>query len=99
MPRAGLQTLTLHGSVLGGQVTEVDPARHTPPWHVSPSVQRSPSSHGVSSGAFRVTQSPVPGSQTLTLQRSVLAGQVFGVPGVQTPFWQVSGVHLLLSRS
>jgi hypothetical protein len=96
-PVAGLQTLTLHGSVLVGQVFG-EPDWQVPFWHVSFSVQRFPSWHGVSFGAFWVTQSPVSGSQTLTLHGSVLAGQVFSVPGTQMPFWQLSfSVQALLS--
>ena len=97
-PVAGTQTLTLQGSVLAGHVLG-EPAWHRPLWQVSPTVQRFPSSHTVPLGAFCVTQSPVAGLQTLTLQGSVLAGQVFCGPPRQTPFWHVSSVQRLLSLS
>ena len=91
VPVAGSQV------VHGGQVFGL-PAWQVPLLHVSLSVQRFPSSHGVLSRAFWVTQSPVAGAQTLTLHGSVLAGQVFCGPPWHWPLWHVSSVHRSLSR-
>jgi len=86
LPVVGSQTLTLHESVLAGQVFAV------PPWQVPllqvwPVLQRSVL-HGVVFGAFCSTQLPVVGSQTLTLQ-GVVVVQVLGVPPWQVPLLQV----------
>ncbi len=98
IPESGLQTLTVQGLPVSGQVVTA-PGRQVPFWQVSPTVQRLPSSHAVPSSAFSDTQSPVSGSQTLTLHGSVLAGQVFSVPGTQAPAWQVSFTVQALSSA
>jgi hypothetical protein len=55
--------------------------------------------HGVVLGAFCSTQVPVAGAHTLTLQGLVGVGHCTCEPAWQTPFWQVSRVQRLLSRS
>jgi hypothetical protein len=96
-PVCGLQTLTVHWLPVSGHVVR-SPAWQVPFWQVSPTVHRSPSSHGVPLAAFWVMQLPLVGSQTATKQGSFGCGHSLGCPGVQTPAWQVSfTVQALLS--
>ncbi len=92
----GTQQALLRHTVPGGQA-EVPPPQ-TPLVHVSPVVQALLSLQGAPLGAFCVSQMPVAGTQTITLQGSALVGQALGVPDRQVPFWQVSPtVHRSLS--
>ena len=64
------------------------PGMQVPPWQLSPTVQPSPSSQGVSSGATPATQPPVAASQTWPSQ-GLAVSQTTGWP-MQEPPWQVS---------
>jgi hypothetical protein len=78
-------------------VTAVPPWQ-VPFWQLPPAKQMSSFSHGVSFGAFRVSQIPVAGTHTLTLHGSVGVGHCTCWPvDEQTPFWHVSNVQRLLS--
>ncbi len=73
----------------GGHVTELVPVQ-TPAWHVSAEVQALPSLQVVPSGFAGLVQAPVVVSQTPAVWHWSEAVQITAVPGVQTPFWQVS---------
>jgi hypothetical protein len=85
-PVCGLHESVVHGfwsSQLGGL-----PGRHTPLWQVSLPLQRLPSEHDAPLAALVCTQ-PVRGSQ-VSLVHGLPSLQFGGVPGWQTPLWQVS---------
>jgi hypothetical protein len=71
------------------QTTEV-PAVQTPFWQVSVWVQALPSLQDAPLVLFGLEHSPVAGSQVPAMWQASRAVQTFGVPAVQTPFWQVS---------
>jgi hypothetical protein len=78
VPVAGLQLpATWHASV-AGHVTGAPP--HTPPWQLSCTVQRFPSSQPVPSGSGAAAQAPVLGSQNPAPWQESDAGHCICVP-------------------
>src|SRR5437899_12976107 len=65
------------------------PAAHVPAWHVSAPLHTFPSLHEVPL-ATAVCWQPCTGSHVSVVQ-GLLSLQLGGVPGVQTPAWEVSG--------
>ncbi|PTL82502.1 hypothetical protein DAT35_16960 [Vitiosangium sp. GDMCC 1.1324] len=97
VPVAGLQVPTSWHWSEAAQVTGAAPVQ-VPPWQVSVRVQALPSLQEEPLGLVGLEQVPVAGLQVPTSWHWSEAGQVAGVPAVQTPAWQVSGVvHALPS--
>ena len=79
---------TWHGS-LAEQVTGLEPTQR-PAWQLSARVQALLSLQAVPSGAGRVEQPPVAGSQVPPTWHGSLLLQVTGLEPTHEPFWQLS---------
>jgi len=83
-PDAGSHVPATWHSSSAAQTVAVPPAQ-TPPRHVSPVVQASPSSQAVPSVWSGLEQSPVAGSHVPAAWHGSAAAQRTGLPPVQTP--------------
>ena len=84
VPVAGLQVPgSWHWS--GARQTTGTPATQLPATHASPTVQASPSSHGVASAAAGFEQSPVDGSHVPASWHWSRCAQTTATPGTQPP--------------
>jgi hypothetical protein len=88
-------------SMMGSQVAgQSGVPTQVPLWHASGFVHPLPSLQAVPSGRLGgAPQLPVPGSHAALSWHASAPPQVFSVPAVQVPPWQVSAVHLLPSAS
>jgi hypothetical protein len=89
MPVVGSHAPTSWQLSIAVQTTGLEPL-HVPAWHVSVCVHPSPSSHAAPSAFAGFEHMPVDGLHVPAWWHWSGAGQIVGLPAVQTPAWHVS---------